>query len=105
MHLPILADPAAWSKSGQDPEETGTSPGSHTGFAAILSGPENGDVGEVLARAPTLASALGALLRSASHRLVLLDKRMTDVGFGVHREGAEVCVVGLFASWPRVVTR
>ena len=59
------------------------------------------DVGEVLVRAPSLGAALGALLRSASHRLVLLDKRMTDVGFGVQQTEHEVCIVGLFASWPR----
>ena len=62
------------------------------------------DVGEVLVKAPTVSAALAALLRSASHRLVLLDKRMTDVGFGIHRTQNQVCVVGLFASWPRPVS-
>lgn len=66
-------------------------------------GLESRDVGEVLACAPTLAMALGGLLESPSHRLVLLDTRMTDVGFGVANHAGTTCVVGLFASWPRAV--
>lgn len=59
------------------------------------------DIGEVLVRAPSLSTALTALLQSPSHRLVLLDRRMTDVGFGIETRDGDVCVVGLFASWPR----
>lgn len=59
-------------------------------------------VGEVIARADTLPKAWARLLESPSHRMVLEDSRLTDDGWGL-ANGADksVCVVGLFAAWPR----
>ena len=62
-------------------------------------------VGEVVARAAELDAAFQALMRSASHRLTMIDRRFTDVGVGLVRDSDGTCVVIDFAAWPRYVGR
>jgi len=62
-------------------------------------------VGETVARGRTLQAALHALSESPSHRMTLVDRRFTDVGFGTVRAAGGTCVVALFAAWPRYVPR
>jgi len=63
-------------------------------------------VGETVARARTPEEALGALADSPSHRMTLIDRRFTDGGYGVARDGrGRACVVVLLAAWPRIVPR
>lgn len=57
-------------------------------------------VGETVARSADVDGAWRATLRSPSHRTALVDRRMTDVGFGV-ADGR--CVVVIVAAWPRAV--
>jgi hypothetical protein len=61
-------------------------------------------VGEVLARASSGAAALDELLRSPSHRLALVDPRMTDYGVGTAEDDrGRTCVTVVLASWPRII--
>ncbi|MBK7156210.1 MAG: hypothetical protein IPH72_31300 [Sandaracinaceae bacterium] len=60
-------------------------------------------VGETVARGRSLQAALQALSESPSHRMTLVDRRFTDVGFGTVRGAGGTCVVALFAAWPRFV--
>lgn len=63
-------------------------------------------VGEVVARGATELAAMDALESSPAHQLALVDRRFTDVGIGTaHDERGRVCVVGLLASWPRLMGR
>lgn len=59
-------------------------------------------VGEVTARAGDPAAAFVALQHSPSHRWTLLDRRFTDVGIGIARDGrGRACLVIVLAAWPR----
>ncbi len=60
-------------------------------------------LGETVARARTVDEAFEALAQSPSHRMALLDRRFTDVGFGVIRRDGEACVVVFLAAWPQAV--
>ena len=60
-------------------------------------------VGETVARGRSLQAALQALSERPSHRMTLVDRRFTDVGFGTVRGAGGTCVVALFAAWPRFV--
>jgi len=62
-------------------------------------------VGETVARSTSVAKAYTALMRSASHRLTLLDRRFTEVGLATAQSGDHVCLVVLLAAWPRYVGR
>lgn len=63
-------------------------------------------VGEAVARARNTAAAFTALGQSPSHRMTLLDRSFTDVGFGERDDGAgHACVVVMLAAWPRYVGR
>lgn len=61
--------------------------------------------GEVIGRASTLTGALDALYASPSHRLALVDRRFTDVGWAAVESAGSVCVVVQLAAWPRFVGR
>lgn len=59
-------------------------------------------VGETVARAENEAGAIAAILSSPSHRATLTDRRFTDFGVGrAHDSRGALCVVALFAAWPR----
>lgn len=59
-------------------------------------------VGEVVARATSVAGAMDALVRSPSHQLTLQERRFTDGGVGVAADArGRTCVVVLLAAWPR----
>ena len=60
-------------------------------------------VGETVARGRDLRGALEALSESPSHRMTLVDRRFTDVGYGTATAHGATCVVALFAAWPRYV--
>jgi uncharacterized protein YkwD len=63
-------------------------------------------VGETIARSTDSSSAFGALQRSPSHLMTLLDRRFTDAGVGLARDRAgRCCAVVLLASWPRYAPR
>lgn len=61
-------------------------------------------VGEVLARASSVGAAFDELLRSPSHRLALVDPRMTDYGIGsAEDDRGRTCVAVVLAAWPRII--
>lgn len=60
-------------------------------------------VGEALAKGSTRDAALRALLESPSHLATIEDARFTDLGVGVARGERGICVVLLFASFPRYI--
>lgn len=62
-------------------------------------------VGETVARSTSVASAYRSLMRSASHRLTLLDRRFTEAGIATAQVDDHVCLVVLLAAWPRYVGR
>lgn len=69
---------------------------------ALRAGLEARVIGEVSARASSVAAALDALFQSPSHEMALLDERFTDVGYGVAEdESGRSCLVVMLASWPR----
>lgn len=59
-------------------------------------------VGETVARSENEAGAIAAVLSSPSHRATLTDRRFTDFGVGrAHDSRGALCIVALFAAWPR----
>lgn len=63
-------------------------------------------LGEVVARSASMNAAFDALVRSASHRSALRDRRFTDAGAGIAEDSrGRVCVVVMLAAWPRLVAR
>lgn len=62
-------------------------------------------VGETVARSTSVANAYRSLMRSASHRLTLLDRRFTEAGIATAQSGDHVCLVVLLAAWPRYAGR
>ena len=61
--------------------------------------------GEVVARGASIEAALRALDESPSHRMVLRDRRFTDVGWAAVRHDESVCLVVEMAAWPHFVGR
>jgi uncharacterized protein YkwD len=61
-------------------------------------------LGEAIARADGVDSALDALKNSPSHLYTLLDRRFTDIGIGVAQDSAQkYCYVVLLCAWPRYI--
>jgi uncharacterized protein YkwD len=61
-------------------------------------------VGEALAHAESVYTAMVGLQKSPSHLMTLIDRRFTDVGIGVATDNdKKPCVVVLLAVWPRVI--
>lgn len=63
-------------------------------------------VGETVARAGSRSAAFAAMRHSPSHRMTLLDRRFTNVGFGASTDAkGRTCLVVLLAAWPRYLGR
>jgi len=69
-------------------------------------GLEARSIGEVVARADGMRTAIAALDASPSHRIALEDEIYTDYGAGhATSEDGHVCVVVVLAAWPRFAGR